>query len=137
MSEVVTTAEELTTPRFPEEAPQQPQTNEELVQIIYDKVIALQHREFGRTWPRDIDDAIMKYVMYIHVEADELLSEINFKFHKPKHEINMKHVRLEIADLLIYVFAVSGVAFKDLNDLLQTVKEKQDYNEVRQDWNSK
>lgn len=102
--------------------------------MVYAAIHALQRRVFGETWPRDVDDMIAKYVKYIQVEAVEALQCTNFKDHKRKQPVDTDNLRDEIADLFIYVCAMSGCVFTSLDDFMSQIEQKVQKNETRKDW---
>lgn len=104
-------------------------------QETYDRIQMLQKRVFGQSWPRrNKDAAIQEYCKLLGVEVSELLQETNYRVHKEVRPLDEERIKDEIADILIYTFAVAGVVFESYADFFAQVMAKVEKNNLRQDW---
>lgn len=88
-------------------------------------------RERGLDYPPE--EWIQKQTLAMLSELAELLEEVNFKWWKNPHELNMDNVREELSDILHFFISMCIEAGMTADDLYAVYVGKNKENHMRQD----
>ncbi len=106
-----------------------------------DRIFELQQRFQDKLYrERDLryspEEWIQKQTLAMLSELAELLEEVNFKWWKNPHELNMTNVREELSDILHFFVSMCLTAGMTADDLYEVYVGKNRENIARQDGTS-
>ena len=109
----------------------------ENIEELWERVVDVQKKVFGVTWPRNKDGLTQKYIQLLQEECSEVLRTTDFKPHKKPTRIESEREEeraSEIADLLIYLLALAAVHWESASEFIAWAMVKMDENDGKGDW---